>query len=135
MNQKQFLIDYEIKHNQNKIKINETITANIIIDNEGNNSANSHERIENQKRDISSPFIKEKFIKQLEDDVRKSGVGSAGGHIARELSSPGPLNGHRPISAEDRFVNPLKIKFTDIKLHSNDPLNLPEWVSIKGPKL
>ena len=33
-----------------------------------------------------------------------TGVGSKGGHIARELKSPGPLNGHIPISPKDRLT-------------------------------
>lgn len=61
---------------------------------------------------------------------REHCVGSKGGHIARELKAPGPLNGHRFIRPEDKFFS------IDEALSCAKPLNqehhtllLPEWNS------
>lgn len=46
---------------------------------------------------------------QLAKDIRviESGIGSAGGHIAREMGSPGPINGHN-------LVRPWEKAHTDV---------------------
>jgi len=37
-------------------------------------------------------------------NMRQHGIGSKGGHIARELGAPGPINGHRKIMPKDKLV-------------------------------
>ena len=37
-------------------------------------------------------------------DCRANGIGSKGGHIAREMKSPGPTNGHTPIGEADTYI-------------------------------
>ena len=45
------------------------------------------------------------LLKKLQKDPRMTGIGSNGGHIARQNKDPGPLNGHRSISRQDSFIS------------------------------
>jgi len=60
-------------------------------------------------------------------DSRRNGVGSSGGHIARELKARGPLNGHRPVSRGQ--VSPLNHHQYILPKIRPEPkeLSLPEW--------
>jgi len=82
------------------------------------------------KRNLDS--LKTRLTKVENSDSRESGVGLVGGHIARELRCPSPLNGHRKISEQDTLVAPANMIFTGMKmpkLHSDVPLNQPAWDS------
>lgn len=70
------------------------------------------------------------FIRHAEYmDCRKFGVGSHGGHIARELHAPGPHNGHLPVGEEDGLTVPDLKMNTPLKSFSRHPkpLNQPDW--------
>jgi len=82
------------------------------------------------KRNVDS--LKSRLTKVENHDSRSSGVGLVGGHIARELRCPSPLNGHRKISEQDQLVVPANMNFTGMttpKLHSDTPLTQPVWDS------
>jgi len=82
------------------------------------------------KRNVDS--LKSRLHKVENNDSRESGVGLVGGHIARELRCPSPLNGHRKISEQDQMVVPADMNFTGmkiLKLHSDSPLIQPVWDS------
>lgn len=82
------------------------------------------------KRNVDS--LKSRLTKVENHDSRSSGVGLVGGHIARELRCPSPLNGHRKISEQDQLVVPANMNFTGMatpKLHSDTPLMQPVWDS------
>jgi hypothetical protein len=71
------------------------------------------------------------IIQKIESiDSRRNGVGSKGGHIAREVKAPGPLNGHNTISGGGSPLNNnQKIVLPKIKptLAPAKELALPEW--------
>lgn len=82
------------------------------------------------KRNVDS--LKSRLTKVENHDSRSSGVGLVGGHIARELRCPSPLNGHRKISEQDQLIVPANMNFTGMttpKLHSDTPLTQPVWDS------
>lgn len=64
-------------------------------------------------------------------DCRVSGVGSVGGHIAREQKAPGPHNGHHPPSRDHLFLaTSLAVaKLPKVRLHSREAKIQPDWDS------
>jgi hypothetical protein len=48
--------------------------------------------------------LSEVLTKTTSADSRTNGVGSKGGHIAREYKAPGPHNGHNSIKDEERLI-------------------------------
>lgn len=62
-------------------------------------------------------------------NYRQTGIGSKGGHIARLLGAPGPLNGHRVIQEKDRLMCIDNIMKNHEPPKPYIPLVLPEWCS------
>ena len=73
----------------------------------------------------------DKVLKEAgENEPLRNGVGSKGGHIARQVGAPGPHNGHNPIKDTDRFQTESKL--TDEELQKVlkvgvRPFQPPEW--------
>lgn len=70
-------------------------------------------------------------IKQAElVDCRGTGIGSKGGHIAREFKAAGPHNGHNPINKDDIYKNPFASesisRYLDVSRIATS-LNHPDW--------
>ena len=60
-------------------------------------------------------------------DSRGNGVGSKGGHIAREAKSPGPHNGHNPPQKPHLFLATEVVVLPKPILYSKEPLIQPVW--------
>lgn len=69
-------------------------------------------------------------IIQLAKDIRvvESGIGSAGGHIARELGSPGPINGHNLVRPWERKHSGVvsNAQSDEILVHPSELFH-PDW--------
>lgn len=70
-----------------------------------------------------------KVLDKITFDARTHGVGSRGGHIARELKSPGPINGHSVVSDFDKFISPANFFPKHLPKMSFKPkkLDRPDW--------
>ena len=75
-----------------------------------------------------------KVLKKAEDmECLRNGIGSRGGHIARQLGAPGPTNGHTPIKDSDRLHVSSEAKMSEedmlsaLKGGRRRPFAPPEW--------
>ena len=86
-------------------------------------------RLIGMKIDVDSGLKRTgRLLKKLENDVRDSGIGSDGGHIAREIKTPGPHNGHTPNVAEMLLLHTGFIaNFHSVQLYSGEEVVQPDW--------
>lgn len=81
-----------------------------------------------KRRTNSNILVLDNVLKNVSsNDTRCSGIGSSGGHIAREQKAPGPHNGHFPPKREHLFLATAVAKNVKIPLLSKGQLIQPEW--------
>ena len=67
------------------------------------------------------------LVRVSTSDSRESGVGSRGGHIAREVKSPGPHNGHNQPQKPHLFLATEVVILPKPILYAKEPLIQPIW--------
>ena len=67
------------------------------------------------------------LVRVSTSDSRETGVGSRGGHIAREVKSPGPHNGHNPPQKPHLFLATEVVLLPKPILYAKEPLIQPVW--------
>lgn len=80
-----------------------------------------------KKKEITIAHLDDAVRKFSSIDARRNGIGSRGGHIAREQKDPGPHNGHFPPAYDHLFLATTPMKLPKVQLYSKEPLIQPEW--------
>ena len=137
--QKKWLLDFEVREarkiaksklpQRNKNQENEVAATPPLTDEE-----KDHLRSYNSLMPLAARSVKKLdsvLLKASNEDSRNSGIGNYGGHIARELKLPGPLNGLEVHHQSDGGVtSPFYVKLPKRKeppaIEDPDDLN-PPW--------
>lgn len=141
--QRKWLLDYEVKEAR-KLAKSKTPQRNKNQEKEGTTKAAERQNLSEEDRQhvrsysVLMPLasrsvnkLDQVLLKATTVDSRDSGIGNFGGHIARELRLPGPLNGKDVYDQSDGCVtSPFYVKLKKRKVKppplSADDLN-PPW--------